>query len=68
MTAVIALIIAILALTLSTIGTLAIVAWRKDRRRLDVLAERLHVDSRIEALTVQTLAAMREAARRAGTP
>lgn len=43
-------------------------AWRADRRRLDLLAERLLADSRTDASTRATLAAMREAARRHGMP
>ena len=64
MTALLALGIAVLALMLSGAGVWALIAWRKNHRRFDALAERLYVDSRLEALTVQTLAAMREAARR----
>lgn len=58
--------IALLALALSSAGVWALVAWRKSRHTLDELAERLYVDSRLEQLTVQTLAAMRDAARRGG--
>lgn len=65
MTAAVALVIAVLALALSGAGVWALVAWRQNRSRLDVLAERLYVDSRLEQLTTQALAAMREAARRA---
>ncbi|MFL6099496.1 MAG: hypothetical protein ACJ71T_06040 [Actinomycetales bacterium] len=68
MTALLALVIAVLALGLSAIGVWAWVGWRQGRGALDVLAERLYVDSRLEALTAQTLSAMREAARRAGGP
>lgn len=41
-------------------------AWRAERRRLDILTERLMADSRVEAQTRATLAAMREAVRRHG--
>lgn len=58
--------IAVLALALSGVGVWAAVAWRRSHRQLDALAEQLYVDSRIETLTVQTLAAMREVARRGG--
>jgi membrane protein DedA with SNARE-associated domain len=43
-------------------------AWRADRRRLDLLAERLLAETRIDASTRATLAAMREAVRRHGVP
>jgi len=66
MTAVMALGIAVLALVLSGAGVWALVAWRRSRRYFDELAERLFVDSRLEQLTTQTLAAMRDAVRRAG--
>lgn len=45
------------------IGWGALVGWRHERVRARLLAERLIVDGRLEALTVQTLQAMREAAR-----
>jgi hypothetical protein len=64
-TALVALVVAALALALSGAGVWAAIAWRQDRSRLDALAERLYVDSRLEQLTSQALAAMREAARRA---
>lgn len=41
----------------------AVAAWRRERRRSQLLAERLIVDCHIERLTVQTLQAMRRAAR-----
>ena len=66
MTAIVALGIAILALALSGASVWALIAWRTSRRSFDVLAERLYADSRLEQLTAQTLAAMREAARRTG--
>lgn len=66
MTALAALGIAVLALVLSGAGVWALVAWRKSRQAFSDLAERLYVDSRLEQLTAQTLAAMRDAARRSG--
>ncbi len=64
MTALMALGIAILALVVSGAGVWALVAWRKSRQVFDELAEHLYVDSRLEQLTAQTLAAMRDAVRR----
>lgn len=66
MTALMALGIAVLALVLSGAGVWALVAWRRSRQVFDELAERLYVDSRLEQLTTQTLAAMRDAVRRGG--
>jgi hypothetical protein len=68
MAALIALGIAVLALVLSGAVAWAVAAWRRDRRSADALAARLQADSRIEELTAQTLAAMREAARRYRRP
>jgi len=68
MAALIALGIAVLALAVSGAGTWAMAAWRRDRRSGDVLAARLQAEGRIEELTAQTLAAMREAARRYRRP
>ena len=56
-----------LAITLAVIaigGLWALVAWQRSRQIYDVLAERLSVDARTEQLTTQTLAAIREMARR----
>jgi len=61
--AVVTLIIAVLALVLSSVGAVVAVAWRKSRRQYEALAERIDVDSRLEYLTTQTLAAMRDAVR-----
>ena len=66
MTVLVALGIAILALALSSAGVLALTAWQRNRQYFDALADRLSVDARMEQMTVQTLAAMREAARRGG--
>lgn len=63
MIAVVTLIIAILALVLSSVGVVAALAWRKSRRQYEALAERIDVDARLEYLTTQTLAAMRDAVR-----
>ncbi len=60
--------VAVLALVLSGAGAWAVAAWRRDRRSADVLAAWLQADSRIEELTAQTLAAMRDAARRYRRP
>lgn len=66
MTAVVALGVAVLALVLSGAGILALIVWRENRNRVNGLAERLLVDARMEQLTSQTLAAMRDAARGRG--
>lgn len=60
---VVTLVIAILALVLSSAGVVAALAWRKSRRLYVALAERIDVDARLEYLTTQTLAAMRDAVR-----
>jgi hypothetical protein len=41
----------------------AVTGWRRERRRSQALAERLLVEGHLELLTVQTLQAMRQAAR-----
>ena len=66
MTALVALAVACLALSLSAAGVLALIGWSRQRRSLEQLAQSLYVNGRLEALTVQTLAAMRESARRGG--
>jgi hypothetical protein len=66
MTALVALWTAIVALVISGASAAAVMAWHHDHRRLDELAGRLQVDCRIEALTVQTMAAMRDAVRGGG--
>lgn len=63
MTAFVALVIAVLALVLSSAGVWALAAWRRDQRSDHGLAARLQAERRIEELTAQTLGAMREAAR-----
>jgi len=62
--ALMALAIATAALILSVLGVLAAVAWRRNRRQYEALAERIDVDARMEYLTVQTLEAMHDAVRR----
>jgi hypothetical protein len=56
--------IAVLALALSAAVAWVVLAWLRDRKAGEVLALRLQADSRIEELTAQTLAAMRDAVRR----
>lgn len=68
MAALIALGIAVLALVLSGAVAWAVAAWRRERRSADMLAAQLQAEGRIEELTAQTLAAMREAARRYRRP
>jgi hypothetical protein len=68
MAALIALGIAVLALAVSGAGAWAVAVWRRERRSADVLAARLQAEGRIEELTAQTLAAMREVARRYRRP
>lgn len=68
MTLLLALAIAAFALACLCGGVLAVVVWRERRQALGDLAEQLYVDSRLEQLTLQTLAAMREAARRERRP
>lgn len=60
--------IAVLALVLSAVCVWTVMAWRRDRRSADTFAAQLQADSRIEELTAQTLAAMRETARRYRRP
>lgn len=55
--------IAILALVLLSFGVVATLAWHKSRRQYRALAERIDVDTRLEYLTTQTFAAMRDAVR-----
>lgn len=56
----------VLALTLTCAGVWALIAWRRSHKTFDDVASRLYVESRLEQLTMQTLAAMRDAARRTG--
>ena len=64
MMATFALAMAAVALVCLGVGLFLIFAWRRYARSFDVVADRLFIDSRLEQLTAQTLAAMREAARR----
>ena len=62
--AAVALVVALLALVVSSLGVLVILTWRGDLGRIRDLAERLEVETRLEYLTTQTLGAMRDVARR----
>ena len=64
MMATFALAMGAVALVCLGVGLSLIFAWRRYARSFDVVADRLFIDSRLEQLTAQTLAAMREAARR----
>lgn len=64
MAAIMALGIAVLALALSAAVAWMVLAWRQERKAAEALALRLQAEGRIEELTAQTLAAMRDAARR----
>lgn len=56
--------IALLVGALTVLSSGAVTAWQRERRRSRRLAERLIVEGQIELLTIQTLQAMRQAARR----
>ena len=62
--ATVALVVALLALVVTSLGVLVILTWRGDLGRIRDLAERLEVETRLEYLTTQTLGAMRDVARR----
>ena len=62
--AAVALVVALLALVVSSLGVLVILTWRGDLGRIRDLAEKLEVETRLEYLTTQTLGAMRDVARR----
>ncbi len=64
MAAFVALGIAVMALALSAAAAWVVLAWWRERKAGEVLALRLQAEGRIEELTAQTLAAMRDAARR----
>ena len=64
MMAAVALVVALLALVIGSLGVLVVLAWRGDAGRIRDLAERLDVETRLEYLTTQTLGAMRDVARR----
>ena len=61
--AAVALVVALLALVVTSLGVLVILTWRSDLGRIRDLAERLEVETRLEYLTTQTLGAMRDVAR-----
>jgi hypothetical protein len=62
--AAVALVVALLALVVTSLGVLVTLTWRGDLGRIRDLAERLEVETRLEYLTTQTLGAMRDVARR----
>ena len=62
--AAVALVVALLALVVTSLGVLVTLTWRGDLCRIRDLAERLEVETRLEYLTTQTLGAMRDVARR----
>lgn len=64
MMAAVALVVALLALVIASLGVLAVLTWRSDVGRIRDLAERLNVETRLEYLTTQTLGAMRDVVRR----
>ena len=64
MMAAIALVVALLALVIASLGVLAVLTWHSDVGRIRDLAERLDVETRLEYLTTQTLGAIRDVARR----
>ena len=61
--AAVALVVALLALVVTSLGVLVTLTWRGDLGRIRDLAERLEVETRLEYLTTQTLGAMRDVAR-----
>lgn len=60
---VIILLLAVAALGCALLAAALYVAWRQSRRSMHALALRLNAESQMEAATLQTLGAMREAAR-----
>lgn len=60
--------VGVLALALICAGVWALIAWRRSRKTFDDVASRIYIESRLEQLTLQTLAAMRDATRRTGKP
>lgn len=60
--------VGVLALALTCAGVWALIAWRRSHKAFNDVASRIYVESRLEQLTMQTLAAMRDAARRTGKP
>jgi hypothetical protein len=63
MIGILALSLALLALALSSLGVMAIMASRQNRRHYEELAERIDVDVRLAYFTTQTLGAMRDVTR-----
>ena len=61
--AAVALVVALLALVVTSRGVLVILTWRNDLGRIRDLAERLEVETRLEYLTTQPRGAMRDVAR-----
>ena len=59
-----ALVVALLALVITSLAVLVVLTWRGDLEHIRDLAERLEVETRLEYLTTQTLGAMRDVARR----
>jgi hypothetical protein len=57
------LLLAVAALGCALLAATLGLAWRRSRRSLHTLALRLNAESQMEAATLQTLGAMREAAR-----
>ncbi len=59
------LVMVLLLVSLASVlsATVAIVGWRRERTRTQLLAERIIVEGQIAALTAQTLSAMRQAVR-----
>lgn len=51
------------AVGLILVSGTAVTAWRRERRRYQLLAEQILVEGHIELLTLQALQAMRQAAR-----
>jgi hypothetical protein len=51
------------AIGLGLLSSAALTAWRRERRQSRLLAERLLVEGHLEQLTIETLQAMRQAAR-----
>jgi hypothetical protein len=64
-TAVLALLLALLALGVSGVCLWIWVGWHRDTIGLAQVANQLAAEARLDQLTAQTLSAMRDAARRA---
>jgi ABC-type transport system involved in cytochrome c biogenesis permease subunit len=57
------MLLAVAALGCALLAAVLWLAWQRSRRSMQALAVRLNVESQMEAATLQTLQAMREAAR-----